>query len=212
MHLHLTTPRLELHTHGRTTLILFSCYVNSSHGNGETGARHGGFFSLHLGPRPLSEPQLPWWQGASHRLPLRTSPPRSTSLRSPKTCLRPRPQAQGSGGATAWRCVFSLAGHESSTAVELRRTTLEYKKSSRALVAVGARGLGGSVDGDSFLPRRKAVPDGTNCERFVKSLRMFCTRYAMLRWGTACGTIVPRKLRTAMNSDVGLAASLGSIS
>ena len=33
-------------------------------------------------------------------------------------------------------------------------------------------------------------------------------RYAMLRWGIACGTIAPRKLLTAMNPADGLTKCL----
>ena len=33
-------------------------------------------------------------------------------------------------------------------------------------------------------------------------------RYAMLRWGIACGTISPRKLLTAMNPAAGLTKCL----
>ena len=65
------------------------------------------------------------------------------------------------------------------------------------------------------LPRSKplyldaqAVLDGTNCERLVKSSRWLAMRYAMLRWGIACGTISPRKLLTAMNPADGLTKCL----
>ena len=50
----------------------------------------------------------------------------------------------------------------------------------------------------------QAVLDGTNCERLAKASRWMAMRYAMLRWGIACGTIAPRKLLTAMNPADGL--------
>jgi hypothetical protein len=54
----------------------------------------------------------------------------------------------------------------------------------------------------------QAVLDGTNCERLAKASRWMAMRYAMLRWGIACGTIAPRKLLTAMNPADGLTKCL----
>ena len=41
--LHITTPEIERHPDGSTSLNLFDCYSDSSHGNGEFGASIGGF-------------------------------------------------------------------------------------------------------------------------------------------------------------------------
>ena len=42
-HCLITAPQLACHSDGATSLDLFSCFVGSSHGNGEDGASHGGF-------------------------------------------------------------------------------------------------------------------------------------------------------------------------
>jgi hypothetical protein len=52
LHLHLTTPQLVRRAGGATTLDLFSCFVDSSHGNGEDGASHGGFLIASRAPPP----------------------------------------------------------------------------------------------------------------------------------------------------------------
>ena len=41
--LHITTPEVERHADGTTSLNLFDCYSDSSHGNGEDGSSIGGF-------------------------------------------------------------------------------------------------------------------------------------------------------------------------
>ena len=35
----------------------------------------------------------------------------------------------------------------------------------------------------------KTLIDGTDCDRLVRSSRWLAAKYAMLRWGLACGTI-----------------------
>ena len=41
----------------------------------------------------------------------------------------------------------------------------------------------------------QAMIDGTECERLKKSSRWMASKYAMIRWGLACGTIDLRKGR-----------------
>ena len=41
--------------------------------------------------------------------------------------------------------------------------------------------------------------DGTNCEKLAKASRWLCTRYAMIRHGTACGVVQPTKIPAADN-------------
>jgi hypothetical protein len=58
MHLHITTPQLARRADGTTSLDLFSCFVDSSHGNGENGTSHGGFLIASCAP-PLARPLPP---------------------------------------------------------------------------------------------------------------------------------------------------------
>ena len=41
--------------------------------------------------------------------------------------------------------------------------------------------------------------DGTRCERLGKSSRWLAARYAMIRFGIACGAIIPRKRAASDN-------------
>ena len=45
----------------------------------------------------------------------------------------------------------------------------------------------------------QAMIDGTGCERLKKSSRWMASRYAVIRWGLACGTIDLRKADAADN-------------
>jgi hypothetical protein len=115
----------------------------------------------------------------------------------------------GGGGAIAWRCVAPPAGDDSSAAAKLRLATLAYKYviAARFLQAELDVGAAPAEPTPLYLDAQ-AVLDGTNCERLVKSSRWLAMRYAMLRWGIACGTIAPRKLLTAMNPADGLTKCL----
>jgi hypothetical protein len=115
----------------------------------------------------------------------------------------------GGGGAIAWRCVAPPAGDDSSAAAELRLATLAYKYVIAARFLQAELDVGAAPQEPTALYLdAQAVLDGTNCERLVKSSRWLAMRYAMLRWGIACGTIAPRKLLTAMNPADGLTKCL----
>ena len=259
LHLHITTPQLARHQDGTTSLDLFSCFVDSSHGNGEDGASHGGFLIASCAPpaappspasapalpddRPAAPapaptgqqpaggpgkrvrfdlPQEPRAQGAAqpreeiaaaegaHEPPAPPSDP-GNDERVPSQ--EPAPGAPlGGGGAIAWRCVAPPAGDDSSAAAELRLATLAYKYviAARFLQTELEVGAAPAKPTPLYLDAQ-AVLDGTNCERLAKSSRWLAMRYAMLRWGIACGTIAPRKLLTAMNPADGLTKCLTGV-
>ena len=128
----------------------------------------------------------------------------------PEIATAAAPDAQpGGGGAIAWRCVAPPEGDVSSAAAELRLATLAYKYvvSARFLQCELDVGASPAAPTPLYLDAQ-AVLDGTNCERLAKSSRWMAMRYAMLRWGIACGTISPRKLLTAMNPADGLTKCL----
>ena len=174
LHLHLTTPSVDHHPDCPSTLDLFDCFVDSSHGNGADGSSHGGFV-----------------------LASRASPGGTDAA------------SLGGGGALAWRSVAPLAGDDSSAAAELRLATLAYKYvlAARFLQTELNVGIAPLRPTPLYLDAQ-AVLDGTSCERLVKSSRWLAMRYAMLRWGIACGTIEPRKLLSAENPADGLTKCL----
>ena len=45
------------------------------------------------------------------------------------------------------------------------------------------------LDPTPLFTDAQAMIDGTGCERLSKSSRWMASRYAMIRWGLACGTI-----------------------
>ena len=215
MHLHLTTPQLVRRADGATSLDLFSCLVDSSHGNGENGASHGGFLIASCAPPP-ARPPAPTPTGPA---PVDAVPPGTAACLStgpavaapgvmPSTATAPGAPL-GGGGALAWRCVASLAGDDSSAAAELRLATLAYKYVIVARFLQCELDVGAApAEPTPLYLAAQAVLDGTNCERLAKSSRWMAMRYAMLRWGIACGTIHPRKLLTAMNPADGLTKCL----
>jgi len=87
--------------------------------------------------------------------------------------------------------------------------TLAYKYLLAALLLLAELRVGVTPSGPTpFYLDAQAVLDGTTCERLAKKSRWMAMRYAMLRWGIACGTIAPRKLLTAMNPADGLTKCL----
>jgi hypothetical protein len=142
--------------------------------------------------------------------PKATAPAAEAPVAPPSKAAAPAADPSfGGGGAIAWRCVAPPAGDDSSAAAELRLATLAYKYviAARFLQAELDVGAAPAEPTPLYLDAQ-AVLDGTNCERLVKSSRWLAMRYAMLRWGIACGTIAPRKLLTAMNPADGLTKCL----
>ena len=184
MHLQLSTPPL-IRTPGRATnLDLLACYVDSSNGNAEHGASYGGFVLASCG-RPPADP---------------------TRARAQ---IGPRAAEHHGGGVIAWRCSAPPQGDDSSGASELRMATLAYKYLLAALLLLAELRVGVTPSGPTpFYLDAQAVLDGTTCERLAKKSRWMAMRYAMLRWGIACGTIDPRKLPSARNPSDGLTKCL----
>ena len=104
------------------------------------------------------------------------------------------------GGALAWKCAAPTAGDDSTGAAELRMGTLALK------YIVALRTLQRDLD-VGVAPRfptplftdAQALIDGTGCERLSKSSRWMASRYAMIRWGLACGSIDLAKVPAADN-------------
>ena len=104
------------------------------------------------------------------------------------------------GGALAWKCAKPSAGDDSTGAAELRMSTLALK------YIVGMRTLQRDLDvgvaplyPTPLFTDAQAMIDGTGCERLSKSSRWMASRYAMIRWGLACGTINLAKVAAADN-------------
>ena len=184
LHLRLTTPPLTRAPGGTTNLDLLACYVDSSNGNAEHGASYGGFVLASCGVPP----DYPRTEGAE---------------------AGPHADEHHGGGAIAWRCSAPPQGDDSSGASELRMATLAYKYLLAALLLLDELHVGVTPSGPTpFYLDAQAVLDGTTCERLAKKSRWMAMRYAMLRWGIACGTINPRKLPSARNPSDGLTKCL----
>jgi hypothetical protein len=199
LHLHVTTPPLTRDREGKTHLDLLSCYVDSSNGNAELGASYGGFVLASRGVPPAAPAKAGVAPGKAPSAP-RVAP--ST------TAGAAGPESHG-GGALAWRCSAPPQGDDSSGASELRMATLAYKYLLAAHLLLAELRVGVTPTGPSpFYLDAQAVLDGTSCERLAKKSRWMAMRYAMLRWGIACGTIDPRKLPSSRNPSDGLTKCL----
>ena len=183
LHLHITTPPLSRLDDGSTRLDLIECFVDSSNGNAEHGASYGGFVLSSMA-QPGSSPGATGTSGSG------------------------MVETRG-GGAIAWKCSAPRAGDDSSAASELRQATLAYKYVLAARFLLTELEVGVAPHGPTpFHLDAQAVLDGTNCERLAKSSRWMAMRYAMLRWGVACGSIGPRKRHTTRNPADGLTKCL----
>jgi len=192
LHLHLTTPPLLKGPKGSSHLDLLACYVDSSNGNAEDGASYGGFVLTARGSPPDPAGGAP---GAALGAHSRVGGGES--------------HAGYGGGAIAWRCSAPPQGDDSSGASELRMATLAYKYLLAALLLLAELRVGVTPTGPTpFYLDAQAVLDGTTCERLAKKSRWMAMRYAMLRWGIACGTIDPRKLPSSQNPSDGLTKCL----
>jgi hypothetical protein len=193
LHLHITTPPLTRDADGATHLDLLTCYVDSSNGNAELGASYGGFVLASRGVPPAR---------AAPTTPPRTAPPTSAATSGAEA-------GSHGGGAIAWRCSAPPQGDDSSGASELRMATLAYKYLLAAHLLLAELRVGVTPSGPTpFYLDAQAVLDGTSCERLAKKSRWMAMRYAMLRWGIACGTIDPRKLPSSRNPSDGLTKCL----
>ena len=199
--LNLTTPQLHSHPDGTTTLDLFETYVDSSHGNGDNGTSYGGFV---LASRALPPASLP------HPAPL--PPPDAEDGVTELTASAPPPPGTPhpcGGGALAWKCSAPLDAADSSAGCESKQAVTAYKYTLAARILLTELAVGvGPKEPTTFYLDAQTVIDGTNCERLDKRSRWMALRYAMLRWGIACGTIRPVKRPSARNVSDGLTKNL----
>ena len=113
------------------------------------------------------------------------------------------------GGALAWRTHLVRAGDDSSGAAELRAATEAYKYTVAARFLQAELGIDVAPTRPTrFYLDANSVLDGYECERLTKATRWMAMRYAMIRWGTACRTILPTKLPSADNPSDGFTKCL----
>ena len=93
-------------------------------------------------------------------------------------------------GALAWKCQLPPEGSDSPGAAELKvvTTALKYTIAVRTLQDELDCGVGPTRPTPIFTDS-KTVIDGTDCARLIRSSRWLAAKYAMCRWGLACGTI-----------------------
>ena len=116
------------------------------------------------------------------------------------------------GGALAWKCKAHEISTDSPGAQELVMATSCYKY----IVALRMLLLDMDIKGEPMGPTpmftdSQILLDGTNCEKLAKASRWLCTRYAMIRHGTACGVVQPTKIPAAENiADIMTKALIGA--
>ena len=93
-------------------------------------------------------------------------------------------------GAFAWKCHLPHEGFDSPGAQELKvgSTALKYCVAVRTLQIELDCGVSPAAPTPLFTDSKSMI-DGTGCARLVRSSRWLAAKYAMLRWGLACGTI-----------------------
>jgi hypothetical protein len=162
-------PQHSIHSHFQQhrASISSSSNADSSHGNAEEGRSYGGFVLLGNGAAREQE-----WRPNE-----------------------PNPGPRMSGGALAWKCYAPIEGDDSSAAAELRNitTSIKYVVAMRTLMADLDVGLAPTKPTTIFTDAQ-AVVDGHMGERMPKASRWLGTRYAMIRYGEAAGTITLCKI------------------
>ena len=95
------------------------------------------------------------------------------------------------GGALAWRGMAIKAGDDSPAATELRIIVKAYKclLALRTLLKDLTCGMEQRGPTPIYTDSR-AVELGAACEKVKNDSRWMATRYAMIRWGITCGTIL----------------------
>jgi hypothetical protein len=199
--LNLTTPRTRTHPEGPTTLDLFETYVDSSHGNGDSGTSYGGFVLISCAEPPTDLPHpapLPSLAAADEHDDLPSAAP--LPLGTPLPCgdgALARNEAGGSsraillppgtplpcgGGALAWKCSAPLDAADSSAGCESKQAVTAYKYTLAARILLKELAVGVAPhEPTPFYLDAQTVIDGTNCERLDKRSRWMALRYAMLR-------------------------------
>ena len=194
--LNLTTPALEQHADGSSSLDLFETYVDSSHGNAEDGLSYGGFVLSSMAAPPASL--------AGIAVPAPPDTPQPDAPQPDAPAARPC-----GGGALAWKCSAPRDAADSSAGSESKQAVLAYKYTLAARILLAELGAGVAPSRPTpFYLDAQTVLDGTNCERLDKRSRWLSVRYAMLRWGMACLTIAAKKRSAARNVSDGLTKNL----
>ena len=95
------------------------------------------------------------------------------------------------GGALAWRGFTIRTGDDSPAATELRMVVVAYKciLALRTLLKDMSCGMDQTNPTPLYTDSR-SVEQGAACEKVKSSSRWMATRYAMVRWGVACLTII----------------------
>ena len=113
---------------------------------------------------------------------------------------KPRPHPHPPTGAVGWKTLLPPEGYDSTGAAELCTGSLALKWALAVRTLQHELDLGVSP----ALPTRmftdsKTMIDGTDCSRLIRSSRWLAAKYAMLRWGLACGTITLDKVAAEFN-------------
>ena len=104
------------------------------------------------------------------------------------------------GGALAWKSRNQAFPTDSPGAQELLVATLAYRWTLSLRMLLADLGLGVALARPTLMwTDSQILLDGTNCERLGKSSRWLSSRYAMMRFGEACGAIAPTKLAAEEN-------------
>jgi len=104
------------------------------------------------------------------------------------------------GGALAWKSRNQAFPTDSPGAQELLVATLAYRWTLSLRMLLADLDLGVALARPTLMwTDSQILLDGTNCERLGKSSRWLSSRYAMMRFGEACGAIAPTKLAAEEN-------------
>jgi len=117
------------------------------------------------------------------------------------------------GGAIAWKTLLPKTPADSTAAAELILCTYALKIviAVRLLQAELNVGVAPTAPTE-FNTDAKAVVDGAALERLTRTSRWLSMRYAMMRWGLACGVIALRKKAAIHNvSDLTTKPVVGSL-
>jgi hypothetical protein len=108
------------------------------------------------------------------------------------------------GGAIAWKGLTIRTGDDSPAATELRIVTMCYKCILGLRMLLNDMKCGLTQTSPTHIYTDSlAVEQGTICEKVSKISRWMATRYAMVRWGISCLTILLLGISTWDNpSDV----------
>ena len=112
--------------------------------------------------------------------------------------------AHKGGGVIAWKCRAQAIASDSPGAQELLLASLACRWTLALRMLLTDLDLGvGPLGPTTLWTDSQILLDGTHCEKLSKSSRWLATRYAMIRFGIACGAIKPTKCPAEDNlSDI----------